>query len=260
MPRDLPRALDAVRARIERLRARRQARRAAIAPDDDPHGTHDRALREAFVETARAMNAARINQGTSGNLSARRSDGGGLWLTPSSLDYAAMTPADLIALDWARKGAPDWRGRAGRRPSSEWRFHHDILQARPEFGAVLHAHPVSATALACHSRGIEPFHYMVAIAGGRDVRCAPYALFGTQTLSDHALAALEGRKACLLAHHGLIACGEDLDQAFGVAVEVEALAAQFLAASVLGPPPLLPDAEIDAVLAKIASGPGYGSA
>lgn len=216
----------------------------------------DKALRQEVVETARRMNAIGLNQGMSGNLSARLPKARGLLVTPSSLAYEVMAAADIVEMAWS--GA--WRGAAGRRPSSEWRFHRDILEARPEFGAVLHAHPIHATALACHSRGIGPFHYMVAVAGGRDVRCAPYAIFGSQELSDHALKALEGRKACLLAHHGLIACGRDLTQALDVAIEVETLAAQYLAARALGAPPELPDAEIDAVLAKIASGPGYGSA
>ncbi|MEL6978588.1 MAG: class II aldolase/adducin family protein [Pseudomonadota bacterium] len=216
----------------------------------------DKALRSAVIEAGRRMNAIGLNQGTSGNLSVRLPKGRGILVTPSSVPYEAMAPGDVIEMGW--DGA--WRGAEGRRPSSEWRFHRDILAARPEFGAVVHAHPIHATALACHGRGIEPFHYMVATAGGRDVRCAPYALFGGQELSDLALAALDGRKACLLAHHGLIACGRDLEQALAVAVEVETLAAQYLAACALGEPPLLSDAEIDAVLEKIASGPGYGSA
>ncbi|MEM9726706.1 MAG: class II aldolase/adducin family protein, partial [Pseudomonadota bacterium] len=209
-----------------------------------------------MVATARRMNALGLNQGMSGNLSLRLPGKRGLLVTPSSVAYDAMGPADVVQMAWS--GA--WTGAEGRRPSSEWRFHRDILRARPEFGAVLHAHPVHATALACHGRGIGPFHYMIAIAGGRDIRCAPYAIFGSQELSDHALTALEGRKACLLAHHGLIACGRDLAQALDVAVEVETLAAQYLAACALGAPPDLPDAEIDAVLDKIAQGPGYGSA
>ena len=216
----------------------------------------DKTLRAVMVATARRMNAIGLNQGMSGNLSTRLPRRRGLLVTPSSLAYETMTPADVVEMAWDGR----WKAPEGRRPSSEWRFHRDILEARPEFGAVLHAHPIHATALAVHGRGIGAFHYMIAIAGGRDLRCAPYAIFGSQALSDHALEALEGRKACLLAHHGLIACGRDLAQALDVAVEVETLAAQYLAACALGEPPELPEAEIDAVLAKIASGPGYGSA
>lgn len=214
-------------------------------------------LPRAVVETARAMNAAGINQGASGNVSARRKDGQGIWVTPSAVAYDAMTASDVVAMDWDGR----WRvRREDRRPSSEWRFHLDILRARPEFGAVVHAHPVNATALAVHGRGIGPFHYMVALAGGRDIRCAGYATFGTSELSAQVLAALADRRACLMAHHGMVACGRDLGAALALAVEVETLAAQYVAACQLGSPPELSDAEIDAVLEKIAAGPGYGSA
>jgi L-fuculose-phosphate aldolase len=114
----------------------------------------------------------------------------------------------------------------------------------------VHTHSPSATALACHGRGIPPFHYMVAAAGGNDIRCAPYATFGTQALSDHALAALAGRKACLLAHHGVIACEASLPQALALAIEVEHLARMYLAACTLGEPPRLSDEEMARVLEK----------
>lgn len=209
-----------------------------------------------IIATARAMNARGLNQGASGNVSARRRDGEGMYLTPSGVSYDALRPSDIVSMDWSGT----WAVKAeGRKPSSEWRFHRDILVARPEFGAVVHAHPVHCTALAVHGRGIGPFHYMVALAGGRDIRCAGYATFGTQELSDLVIAALAGRKACLMAHHGLIACGRDLDQALALAVEVETLAAQYLAALQIGTPPELSDAQIDAVLAKVAAGYGYGS-
>ena len=202
------------------------------------------------------MNASGLNQGVSGNVSARREDGNGFLITPSGLDYDDMTPVDIVAMDWS--GA--WRcEHCERRPSSEWRFHHDILRARSEFGAVVHAHPTHVTALAVHGRGINAFHYMVAIAGGRDIRCAPYATFATQELSDHVLAALEDRKACILAHHGLIACGRDVAEALKIAIEVEALAAQYIAALAIGEPPVLSDEEMDRVLEKFSAGYGYGS-
>jgi L-fuculose-phosphate aldolase len=167
-----------------------------------------------------------------------------------------MRARDIVSMDWSGTWAVK---QEGRKPSSEWRFHRDILMARPEFGAVVHAHPIHATALAVHGRGIGPFHYMVALAGGRDIRCAGYATFGTQELSDLVIAALADRKACLMAHHGLIACGPDLDTALALAVEVETLAAQYLAALQLGEPPELTDAQIGEVLAKVRAGYGYGS-
>ncbi|MEM7178635.1 MAG: class II aldolase/adducin family protein [Pseudomonadota bacterium] len=210
------------------------------------------ALRTQIIETAREMNACGLNQGRSGNVSARQGDG--FLITPSGRDYDTMSPGEIVAMNFDGS----WRGE-GVRPSSEWRFHRDILHHRPDVGAVVHAHPVNATALAVHGRGIPPFHYMVAMAGGPTIRCAGYATFGTQALSDLVLEALEGRTACLMAHHGMIACGPDLGAALGLAIEVETLAAQYLMAMQLGDPPLLEAAEIDRVLEKMRAGYGYGS-
>ena len=196
-----------------------------------------------MIAACQAMNASGLNQGTSGNISLRRADG--MLITPTSLAYDLMEPADIVFV------AADGQASGERRPSSEWRFHHDILRARPEVNAVVHAHPVHATALALHGRSIPAVHYMVAIAGGPDIRCAPYARFGTQELSDRALAALEDRQACLLAHHGIIALGRTLDQAMWLAQEVEVLARMYLASLQLGEPPRLPDTEIEGVRAAM---------
>ena len=208
-------------------------------------------LREQLVAVARRMNASGLNQGTSGNLSARIP--GGLLITPSSLPYEAMEPADLVAIE--SSGRP--RDAMARRPSSEWRLHADVLTARPEFQAVLHCHPVHATALACHDRGIPPFHYMTAVAGGDDIRCAPYATFGTDQLSQLTVESMRGRKACLLARHGLVSAGETLDQALRIAVEVETLARMYLQALQLGEPPLLSPEQMKAVHAQF-QGLHYG--
>jgi L-fuculose-phosphate aldolase len=202
--------------------------------------------REQLVATARALNASGINQGTSGNVSLRIA--GGLLITPTSLPYAQMGLDDLVALDL--QGRPLAEGQ--RRPSSEWRLHADILRSRPEAMAVVHCHSTCATALACHGRGIPPFHYMVTAAGGLDVRCAPYALFGTQAFSDLALQALADRRAALLAHHGQVALGGTLEQALGLAIEIETLARMYLQACALGEPPLLTAAEIGAVQRQFA--------
>lgn len=216
-------------------------------------------LAAQLIATARAMGERGINQGTAGNVSTRID--GGMLITPSATPYDQMAAGDVIAMAADTTWAPlDPQTAANRRPSSEWRFHLDILAARPDVGAVVHAHPVAATALAVHGRGIEPFHYMVAVAGGRDIRCAPYATFGTPELSANAVSALEGRRACLLAHHGLIAVGADLDSALALAVEVEVLAAQYLAALAIGRPPVLSDDQMAEVLTKMASSDGYGSA
>jgi L-fuculose-phosphate aldolase len=200
------------------------------------------ALREAMIATARRMNASGLNQGTSGNLSQRVEDG--FLLTPTGMDYDTLEPEDLVLMRF--DGSHEGR----RAPSSEWRFHRDILAARPEVGAVLHAHSMFCTTLACLRRGLPSFHYMVAVAGGVDIRCAPYATFGTEELSRHAVATLEGRKACLLANHGMLALGGDLAAAFKLAVEVETLAAMYWRALQVGEPVLLDAAEMAVVLEK----------
>ena len=203
-------------------------------------------LREQLVDCARRMQASGINQGTSGNLSVRIP--GGMLITPSSLPYEHMQPTDLVALDL--KGEPLFipaDGRPQRRPSSEWRLHADVLASRPEVQAVLHCHSIHATALACHGRDIPPFHYMTAVAGGHDIRCAPYATFGTQELSDGVVQALEGRLACLMAQHGQVSVGPTLDKALALAVEVETLARIYLQALALGEPPLLSAEQMEQV-------------
>jgi L-fuculose-phosphate aldolase len=207
------------------------------------------ALRNDVVATALAMNAAGINRGKSGNVSARwRNEGvDGFLITPSGLAYERTTADDIVAMTL------DGESSGPRVPSSEWRFHRDIYRARGEVGAIVHTHAPFATTLACLNRGIPAFHYMVAVAGGADIRCAPYATFGTQALSDQALAALEGRRACLLAHHGMIAVGSDLGTALALAVEVETLAEMYWRALQLGEPALLSDQEMAVVLSKFAS-------
>lgn len=203
------------------------------------------ALRRRIVATCRRMNALGVNQGTSGNVSARVRDG--LLITPSGVPYDTLTPEGIVAL------APDGAVRGAGKPSSEWRFHVDILAARPDVGAIVHTHSVHATALACLRRDIPAFHYMVAAAGGDTIRCARYATFGSQELSDHALAALDGRRACLLANHGVIAVGRDLDAALALAVEVETLARQYLLALQTGKPAVLSAAEMRRVVEKFKS-------
>jgi len=196
-------------------------------------------LRERMVKTCRQMNATGINQGTSGNLSARSGDG--FLITPSSLPYDTMTPDDLVEMDFSGTYV-------GRRPSSEWRFHRDILQQREDIDIVLHCHSVYATTLACHHREIPAFHYMVGVAGGTNIRCAEYATFGTQELSDAALKALEGRRACLLGQHGQITIGKTLDETLWLASEVETLARLYVQALPLGEPPVLSDEEMERVI------------
>ena len=203
-----------------------------------------RALRLAVVATAREMNALGINRGKSGNVSVRARDG--FLVTPSALPYDRTEAEDVVFV--AADGTPHGR----RRPSSEWRFHRDIYAARADVHAIVHTHSPFATTLACLDRAIPAFHYMVAVAGGDDIRCAPYATFGTQALSDHAVQALADRKACLLSHHGMIALGATLDDALALAVEVETLAEMYWRALQVGVPQLLDSAEMERVRTKFA--------
>lgn len=205
------------------------------------------------IATALAMNAKGINNGMSGNVSIR--SGEGMLITPSSVDYERLIESDIVPM----QSDGSWTPANDRRPSSEWRFHLDVYAARSDVHAIVHCHPVAATAIAAHGRGIGPFHYMVGIAGGSNIRCAPYATFGTPELSAHVVEALESRKACLMANHGIIAVGADLNQALNIAVEVEVLAGQYLAALAIGEPVELTEEQMNEVLDKMNSGPGYGS-
>ena len=199
--------------------------------------------RELLIAACRELTRRGLSHGTSGNVSLRR-DETGFFISPTGMAYEALVPEDIPLMELDGR----WYGR--RRPSSEWRFHCDIFKSRPDVAAIVHTHSRFATALACNDRGIPAFHYMVAVAGGADIRCAPYRTFGTQALSDAAIAALEGRRACLLANHGLIALGADLSAALALAGEVENLAAQYCAALDIGAPRILDEAEMSAIIEK----------
>lgn len=206
-------------------------------------------LRRQLIETACRMAPANLNRGSAGNLSVRTRENGldGYLITPSGMDYEVLVPEDIVFM--RLDGTSDGR----RKPSSEWRFHHDIYAARPDAGAILHAHSPFATSLACLRRDIPPFHYMIARFGGDTIRCADYATFGSQALSDNALVALRDRCACLLANHGLLVFGKTLAQLFALAVEFEALCEQYWRACQLGQPVLLDPDEMATVQAKFAS-------
>jgi len=206
-------------------------------------------LRAELITIARRMAACGLNKGTAGNLSVRERDG--FLITPTGMDYDQLTPSDIVFMHL--DGRYEGINRNSRKPSSEWRFHRDLYVARPEAGAVLHAHSPFATSLACLRRDIPPFHYMIARFGGDTIRCADYATFGTQALSDAALKAMEERSACLLANHGMLLFGSDLKQALDLGIELEALCEQFWRASQLGQPVLLDAAEMQVVLEKFGS-------
>ncbi len=206
-------------------------------------------LGAGIVAVAQAIDLAGFCPSKSGNVSARTE--AGFLITPSGLPYAQTTPADLIelSLDGAvLSGA--------RKPSSEWPFHAAIYRARPEAQAIVHTHSPRATALSCTRRGIPAFHYMIALCGGADIRCADYATFGTPELAENAVRALAGRKAVLLANHGVIALGASLAGAHQIVAEVENLAGQYLDILAAGlDPVILDEAEMARVSAKFA---GYG--
>jgi L-fuculose-phosphate aldolase len=199
-------------------------------------------LRQQLLATARAMNSQGLNQGTSGNVSVR--DGDGFLITPSALPYAQCGVDDMV------KMGRDGQALGRRKPSSEWRMHADIYRRCPQASAVLHAHSLYCTTLACLERPIPAFHYMVAVAGGDSIRCAPYATFGTQALSDAAIEALRDRSAALLAHHGMICFAGTLDQVLALALEVETLARMYLQALQVAEPPTLPAVEMAEVLRR----------
>lgn len=203
----------------------------------------DEKLRKAVIAACRALARRGLTYGTSGNISVRR-DQQHFFVSPTGMAYNALEPDDVPLMDLDGR----WFGR--RRPSSEWRFHRDILKSRDDVGAIVHTHSRYATALACSARGIPAFHYMVAVAGGLDIRCAPYHTFGTQELSNAALAALNGRRACLLENHGVIAVGANLRAAVALAGEVENLAAQYCAALTVGDVRILNEEAMREVIEK----------
>jgi len=205
----------------------------------------DKNPRRELVNIAQKLVILGLNRGTSGNVAVRY--GKTFLVTPSGVPTEDRLPDGMVAMNFSGATLGDGK------PSSEWRFHCDILAARPEIGAVIHTHSRYATSLACLNRDIPPFHYMISVAGGDSIRCAPYALLGSQELSDFTLQALENRKACLLGNHGMIALGYDLADALAVAVEVEALCEQYCIALQIGEPNVLSDSQMQEVLEKFKS-------
>jgi L-fuculose-phosphate aldolase len=205
-------------------------------------------MRDALLKATRQLFELGLNKGTAGNVSVRHGDG--FLITPSGMEVQEMAAANMVQMQF------DGGFEANKKPSSEWRFHRDILQNRPEINAVVHTHSMFATTMACLHKDIPPFHYMIAVTGGDTIRCAPYALFGSQALSDNALRALKDSKACLLENHGMIALGRDLDEALSIAIEAENLCEQYWRVLQLNPnPPILTEAEMRDVFQQFK---GYG--
>ena len=200
-------------------------------------------LRKHIIETAIAFNTSGLSVGTSGNLSARTSKG--YLITPSGIPYHQLKAADIVEMDLQGNVV-----HGDLKPSSEWHFHQDIYLAREEINAIVHVHSDYATGIACTRQDIPAFHYMVARAGGDSIRCAEYATFGTDALSQNAVKALQGRNACLLANHGMIALGESIDSAYKLAEEIENIAKQYYISKQLGAVVLLDGDEMKINLEK----------
>jgi L-fuculose-phosphate aldolase len=192
---------------------------------------NEQTLRAELVRITKQLDALGLSHGTSGNLSVRY--GEGFLITPSGFGAEGLTEDDIVFVHLSGQATGRWQ------PSSEWLFHRDIYVQRTEFDAIIHTHSNAATALACMRRAIPPFHYMLALLGGDSLRCADYATFGTQALSDNALVAMKDRKACLLANHGMIAAGKNLAEAYRNTLEVENLSELYLRTLAVGEPVLL---------------------
>ncbi len=203
---------------------------------------------QQIIDTSLVLMEQGMNQGCAGNVSLRHESG--FLITPSGVAYNQLRPKDVVFVDATGEVNGDLE------PSSEWRMHRDIYVQRPEAGAVVHAHSIFATALSCQRKPIPAFHYMVAVAGGKDIRCSDYALFGSQALSDTMLVALEDRRACLLGTHGMICFHDDLEKALQLAIEVETLAKQYWYACQAGEPVLLTESQMADVLEKFKT---YGN-
>ncbi len=209
-------------------------------------GSSESWARQQVIDTALAMSASGLSPGRSGNVSCRW--GEGMLITPTGMKYEDILPGDIVFVDSG--GATH---ETAKKPSSEWQFHLAAYRTRPDIQALVHSHSLNATVLACAHRSVPAFHYMVAVAGGRDIPLVPYATFGTKALADHVAEALVSRNACLMANHGQVAVGTSLDGALELAHEVEVLCAQYVKLLALGEVHLLDDAEMDEVLARFKS-------
>ena len=200
-------------------------------------------LSQELIDIALAVKRQRLNVGRAGNISVRHKSG--FLITPSAVEYDNLASRDIVYIN--RHG----HIKSDRyKPSSEWMLHRDIYATRPDISAIIHIHSVYATAVACLRHDLPAIHYMIAIAGGDTIRCAPYRLFGSQELSDIVCDALKDRYACLMANHGLIVCGETLEQAFEIGNEVEQLCQIYLQCLSAGQVQILSGAEMQIVLGK----------
>ena len=202
-----------------------------------------RKIKAEIIKYSKMLNSRKLSALRSGNISARYKEG--FLITPSGKKYSSLKTKDIVFVSLEGK----FDNKKGI-PSSEWQFHQDIYKNKKEAEAIVHAHSTNATAVSTHKRGIPSFHYMVALAGGHDIKCAKYATFGTRDLSKNILKALKGRKACLIANHGQIAFDKNLPKAFELAEEVENISLQYITSLKLGKPKILSKNEMKKVLSK----------
>ena len=206
--------------------------------------------RKKIIEFSLKLNTTNLSPLRSGNISIRinEDDEDGYLITPSGKKYENLKPEDIVFMPFNKKN--ESFDEKDKNPSSEWRFHHDIYKNKKEAKAIVHAHSPNATAISSHGKPVPPFHYMVALAGGEDIKCANYATFGTKELSNNVIKALENRKACLMSNHGQVAFGNNLEEAFELALEIENICHQYVIALKIGNPKILSFEEMKKVLEK----------
>ena len=209
--------------------------------------------RQEVIDYSIKLNTTNLSPLRSGNISVRGIEEGveGFFITPSGKKYETLKPEDIVFLSLnEKKDFLSWFN-SGKNPSSEWRFHQDIYKNKWEAKAIVHAHSTHATAVSTHGKSIPPFHYMIALAGGEDIRCSEYATFGTHELSMNIIKALKGRKACLMSNHGQVAYGVNLSKAFELAQEIENICQQYIIALKMGKPRNLSLSEMNKILDKV---------
>ena len=209
--------------------------------------------RQEVIDYSIKLNITNLSPLRSGNISVRGIEGGieGFFITPSGKKYETLKPEDIVFLSLnEKKDFLSWFN-SGKNPSSEWRFHQDIYKNKWEAKAIVHAHSTHATAVSTHGKSIPPFHYMIALAGGEDIRCSEYATFGTHELSMNIIKALKDRKACLMSNHGQVAYGVNLSKAFELAQEIENICHQYIIALKMGQPKNLSLSEMNKILDKV---------
>ena len=210
-------------------------------------------LKKEVIKYAQKLNSTNLSPLRSGNVSIRVTNNNveGFLLTPSGKRYENLVPEDIVFLALKEEYDNLKLFNTSLNPSSEWRFHQDIYLKKKEAKAIVHAHSSHATAVSAHGKSIPAFHYMIALAGGDDIKCAEYATFGTTELSKNIIKSLENRKACLMSNHGQVAFGVNLKQAFELAEEVENICHQYIIALKIGNPKILSSVEMNKILDKI---------